>query len=80
MADTLTVDDDEWDADDCRNMKRTADFMTIEKRKADKRIADLEAALRRINSLIDSPARFNADVQAVLDSVIDTSDKKFEKT
>ena len=40
----------------------------------DKRIAELEAALRKINALIDSPARFNAEVQAVLDSVIDTSD------
>lgn len=43
----------------------------------DKRIAELEAALRKINALIDSPARFNAEVQAVLDSVIDTSDTKF---
>lgn len=43
----------------------------------DKRIAELEAALRKINSLIDSPARFNSEVQAVLDSVIDTSDTKF---
>lgn len=41
------------------------------------RIEVLEAALRKINSLIDSPARFNAEVQAVLDSVIDTSDVKF---
>lgn len=44
------------------------------------RIDELEKALRKINALIDSPARFNPDVQAVLDSVIDTSDKKFEKT
>lgn len=47
----------------------------------DKRIAELEAALHKINALIDSPSRFNADVQAVLDSVIDsvidTSDVKF---
>ena len=42
------------------------------------RIAELEAALRKINALIDSPARFNAEVQAVLDSVIDTSDTKFK--
>ena len=42
-----------------------------------RRIAELEAALRKINALIDSPARFNQDVQAVLDSVIDTSDHKF---
>lgn len=48
MADTLTVDDDEWDADDIRNMKRTADQMTIWKRDGDKRIAELEAALCRI--------------------------------
>lgn len=41
------------------------------------RIAELEAALRKINALIDSPARYNAEVQAVLDSVIDTSDVKF---
>lgn len=41
------------------------------------RIAELEAALRKINALIDSPARFNPEVQAVLDSVIDTSDTKF---
>lgn len=41
------------------------------------RIEALEAALRKINALIDSPARFNAEVQAVLDSVIDTSDTKF---
>lgn len=41
------------------------------------RIAELEAALRKINALIDSPARFNAEIQAVLDSVIDTSDTKF---
>lgn len=41
------------------------------------RITELEAALRKINALIDSPARYNADVQAVLDSVIDTSDVKF---
>jgi len=33
-----------------------------------------EAALYRINALIDSPARFNSEVQAVLDSVIDTRD------
>ncbi len=41
------------------------------------RIEALEAALREINSLIDSPARFNKEVQDVLDSVIDTSDVKF---
>lgn len=45
---------------------------------AAERIAELEAALRKINDLIDSPSRFNADVQDVLDSVIDTSDTKFE--
>jgi hypothetical protein len=38
------------------------------------RIAELEAALRKINELIDSPARWNGDIQDVLDSVIDTSD------
>lgn len=42
------------------------------------RIAELEAALHKINALIDSPAKFNAEVQAVLDSVIDTSDVKFD--
>lgn len=42
------------------------------------RIAELEAALRKINALIDSPARFNPEVQAVLDAVIDTSDVKFK--
>lgn len=45
----------------------------------DARIADLEAALCKINALIDSPARFNAEVQAVLDSVIDTSDVKLKE-
>ena len=45
MADTLTVDDDEWDVEDCRNMKRTADQMTIWKREGDKRVAELEAVL-----------------------------------
>lgn len=44
-----------------------------------RRIAELEAALRKINALIDSPARFNKEVQAVLDSVIDTSDTKFSQ-
>ena len=42
------------------------------------RIAELEASLGKINALIDSPSRFNADVQAVLDSVIDPSDTKSE--
>ena len=41
------------------------------------RVAELETALRKINALIDSPAKFNAEVQAVLDNVIDTSDVKF---
>lgn len=44
---------------------------------AEARIAELEAALHKINALIDSPARFNPEVQAVLDSVIDTNDVKF---
>ncbi len=43
------------------------------------RIEALEAALRRINVLIDSPAKFNVDIQSVLDSVIDTSDVKFTR-
>lgn len=43
------------------------------------RIEALEAALRRINGLNDSPARFNKEIQDVLDSVIDTSDVRFEK-
>lgn len=42
------------------------------------RIEALEAALHRINSLIDSPAHFNGDIQAVLDGVIDTSDTNFQ--
>lgn len=42
------------------------------------RIDALEAALHKVNTLIDSPSRFNAEVQAVLDSVIDTSDTQFE--
>jgi hypothetical protein len=41
------------------------------------RIEALEDALHLINALIDSPARFNKEVQDVLDSVIDTSDHKF---
>ena len=44
-----------------------------------KRIAELEAALHQINALIDSPARFNKEVQDVLDSVVDTSDVKFSQ-
>ena len=43
------------------------------------RIEALEAALHKINALIDSPARFNKEVQDVLDSVIDTSDTKFSQ-
>lgn len=59
-------------------LTRFADDATIaELERQARRIAELEAALRKINALIDSPARFNADVQAVLDSVIDTSDTKF---
>jgi uncharacterized protein (DUF1778 family) len=59
------------------DMKRAA--MADAKKVCDQaaRIAELEAALRKINALIDSPARFNSEVQAVLDSVIDTSDVKF---
>jgi cell fate (sporulation/competence/biofilm development) regulator YmcA (YheA/YmcA/DUF963 family) len=48
-------------------------------RRSEQRIAELEAALRKINALIDSPARFNKEVQDVLDSVIDTSDTKFSQ-
>lgn len=44
---------------------------------AQRRIADLELALRRVNSLNDNPARFNKEIQDVLDAVIDTSDHKF---
>jgi hypothetical protein len=50
---------------------------TLDLSAARARIAELEAALHKINALIDSPACFNANVQAVLDSVIDTSDTKF---
>ena len=46
---------------------------TLELSAARARIGELEAALHKINALIDSPAC----VQAVLDSVIDTSDTKF---
>ena len=42
------------------------------------RIAELEAALRKINALNDSPARFDCEIQAVLNAVIDTSDVKFK--
>lgn len=42
-----------------------------------KRIAALEAALHQINAHNDSPARFNKEIQDVLNSVIDTSDVKF---
>ena len=41
------------------------------------RIELLEAALHAINSINDSPARFNSEIQDVLNSVIDTSDTKF---
>ena len=41
------------------------------------RNAELEAALHRINALNDNPARFNREIQDVIDSVIDTSDVKF---
>lgn len=37
------------------------------------------AALHRINALNDRPARFNKEIQDVLDSVIDTSDIRFSK-
>ena len=46
---------------------------------ANKRIAELEAALHQMNALNDSPARFNKEIQDVLNSVIDTSDIKFER-
>jgi hypothetical protein len=38
-----------------------------------------EAALHQINALNDSPARFNKEIQDVLNSVIDTSDIKFDR-
>jgi hypothetical protein len=41
------------------------------------RIEALEAALHKINRLIDRPSCFNGEIQKVLDSVIDTSDIKF---
>lgn len=43
------------------------------------RVVKLEAALHQINALNDSPARFNKEIQDVLNSVIDTSDVKFER-
>lgn len=46
----------------------------------DARISELEAALHRINALNDSPARFNSDIQEVLNAVIDTSDTVFART
>jgi hypothetical protein len=42
----ITFDDEVWDADDIRAIKRTSDQMTIWKRDGDKRIAELEAVLR----------------------------------
>lgn len=42
------------------------------------RIEVLEAALHAINALNDSPARFNGEIQDVLNAVIDTSDHKFD--
>ena len=67
---------------DAGPLVHTMDWQEIGKACGDAslRIAELEAALRKINALIDSPARFNADVQAVLDSVIDTSDIRFPST
>jgi uncharacterized protein YbaP (TraB family) len=44
----------------------------------DKRIEELESALHKINALNDTPARFNSEIQDVLNSVIDTSDHKFD--
>ena len=41
------------------------------------RIAELEAALQKINRIIDHPGRFHGDIQATLDLVIDTLDTKF---
>lgn len=41
------------------------------------RVAQLEAALHKINALIDNPNDFNQAIQDVLDSVIDTSDTRF---
>ena len=40
-------------------------------------IERLQAALHKINRLIDSPNTFNQEIQDVLDSVIDTSDTRF---
>lgn len=62
-------------ADLVREWKRAVHDPEVKALRA--RIAELEAALRKINALIDSPARFNAEIRAVLDSVIDTSDVKF---
>lgn len=43
------------------------------------RIAALEAALHAINRINDHPGRFSKEIQDVLDSVIDTSDVKFDR-
>jgi len=61
-----------WDND---NMLKEAAADLLRERW--RHIYELEQALHKINALIDSPARFNPEVQAVLDSVIDTSDTKF---
>lgn len=54
------------------------DFVTPDELEAiAARIMALEEALRMINSINDHPGRFNAETQAVLDAVIDTSDTKF---
>lgn len=41
------------------------------------RVAELEAALRRINALNDNPAKFSKEIQNVLDAAIDTRDTVF---
>ena len=41
----MIVDDEEWDADDIRALKRSADQMAIWKREGDARIAELEAEI-----------------------------------
>lgn len=46
MSEKLLVDGEEWDAEDVRQVRRTADQMTIWKREGDARIAELEAAIR----------------------------------
>lgn len=55
----------------------TAEGICMREDMLEKRIAQLEAALRHINAINDHPGGFNREIQDVLDTVIDTSDVKF---